>query len=214
MAERFIFRQFDYRNVELFLRDGEIRARNHESPQRCHQTSYQSIVDRRSGTQYSLPCGGTVNDYVPFYFSPITPFAYTIALGNVDVTSPKGALLGKSRAEDRVFAVCKTRSFANSELQFCFSDVPLNSGDLANISEDLTSLDTHVNWNVFDDDPMTAKIPEIGYGGVCQYFQSRNEEHYKNRNKQRMAEFLVRKALPLNFIECFLAKNQTIGANI
>lgn len=162
-----------------------------------------------------MPCGGVVNDYVPFYFSPLTSFTYTIYLGNVPLRGIRGEDLGFARAEDRVFLVCKIAKIASSDLQYCFSDLPLNSGeDLVEIMEDISSLEEHVNWNVFDDYPMIAHINEIGYRGVCKYFQNSAQEAYSNRSKQRMAEFLIKDALPMEMVECIVVQNKRIGDRI
>ncbi len=57
-----------------------------------------------------MPCGGVVNDYVPFYFSPITAFTYAIYFGNVSLTAPDGTPLGKATEDDRVFLVARPHS--------------------------------------------------------------------------------------------------------
>jgi len=215
LKERFIFRQVDYRDLPTFLHDGEIRAKNHHTPQLCHQTSYQEIVERRNTSAFQMPCGGVVNDYVPFYFSPLTSFTYTIHQGNVRVVSPQGIFLGQSCSEDRVFLVCKTSRVSQEALQFCYSNAALNSGEgLVELNEDFAELENHVNWDVFDDPPMRGHIPEIGFHGVCQYFMNSTNVRYQNRSKERMAEFLVRGSQPLEMIECIVTKDPVKGAII
>lgn len=110
MPDRFVFRQIYYADLATFLADGEIRAKNHAIGQRCHQTSYQQIVDRRGTTVFRMPSGGVVNDYVPFYFSPITSFAFTIHKRNVPLISPTGQDLGKANGDERIFFVARSKS--------------------------------------------------------------------------------------------------------
>ena len=107
MPERFVFRQVDYRDIATFLANGEIRAKNPATPQPCYQTSYQNLVDRRGTDMFQVPGGGVVNDYVAFYFSPLTSFTCSIHRGGVDVVDPNGNFVGQSRMEDRVFIVCR-----------------------------------------------------------------------------------------------------------
>lgn len=215
MINRFVFRQTYFQDLQIFLNDGEIRAKNHTMPQLCHQTSYQDIVDRRGTDQFSMPCGGVVNDYVPFYFSPFTAFTYTIHQGNVDLRGPDGAVLGKASSDSRVFLVANVNKFADSGLRLCFTDYPLNSlSPMPNLESDLSKIETHVHWDTFDDEPVTCKIQEIGYNGVCRYFADRaTPARDQNRKRKRMAEFLVKMAVPLGLLDCIIVKNdETLAA--
>lgn len=210
MPERFIFRQVDYRDVPTFLADGEVRSKNHPSPQACHQTSYHEIVQRRGTSQFQLPFGGVVNDCVAFYFSPLTSFTCSIHRGGVQVIPPNGGEQTASQLADRVFLVAKVSDLYRAGLQCCFSNYALNSTVPEPVVEsDLNLLETHINWALFDDDPMAGRIPEIGYGGSCQYFHSRaNPERYQLRKPIRMAEFLVHTAVPLHLFACIVAPNE------
>lgn len=216
MPKRFIFRQICSRDLGLLLSDGEIRSKNHPVPQRCHQTSYQQIVERRGTKLYRMPHGGVVNDYVPFYFSPKTSFTYTIHLGNVDLRAPDGTVICKATDDERVFFVCDTDGFIGSDLKYCFSDFALNSlAPLPIMEHDLQNLAAHVHWDVFDDHPMGAQIPEIGYAGVCGYFQNQaSPPARQNRSQKRMAEFLVKDALPLSYVTCIVVKTAALQQNL
>ncbi len=216
MPERFIFRQVYFRDIDRFACDGEIRAKNHPEGQECHQTSYAEIVERRGTSEFQMPCGGVVNDYVPFYFSPITAFAYTIHKGNVKLRSPAGDVLGVARQSDRAFIVCKAEAVLQSECDCYFSSVALNSLDADVVLESAADMlaDT-VNWFLFDEAPITAKIPEIGYAGVCAYFRDRAMPlAHQNRSQERMAEFLVRDGLPLHLVECIVVQNENIAGEV
>lgn len=196
-----------------FLADGEIRAKNCTPRQACHQASYQQIVDRRGTQDFPTPCGGVVNDYVPFYFSPVTSFTYTIYKGNVTLVAPDGRELGKATEDDRVFFVARPLRVAEAALTYCFSDFALNShAPLPTLEDDLARLEEHVHWGVFDEEPLTARIPEIGYTGVCKYFKNAAtppERH--TRSQKRMAEFLIRSIVPLDVIDCVVAKTDQVG---
>lgn len=172
---RFIFRQIDYRDLNTFLVDGEIRAKNHENPQSCHQTSHASIVQRRGQHGFNLPTGGVVNDYVPFYFCPVTSFAYVINIGNVAVMSPEGAPLGNSSWQDRLFFVFKVDDIVGTDLTWCYSNYALNATvPIPVVVNDISLLETHIDWSLFDEYPITASIPEIGYRGCCKFFRKKH----------------------------------------
>jgi len=213
VPSRFMFRQVYAGDLGIFLRDGEIRAKNHASPQACHQTSYPEIVNRRGTAEFPMPCGGVVNDYVPFYFSPITAFTYTIHTEkNVKLRSPTGQDLGFALDIDRIFFVCRVDDMRSGELNFCFSNSALNSlAPLPSIEVDLDKLESHICWRLFDDVPTKAKIAEIGYDGVCRYFHNSDQNpDWHSRKQVRMAEFLVRGTLPLSKVCCIVAKTDEV----
>ncbi len=208
MPERFVFRQVDYRDIVTFLNDGEIRAPNHITPQRCYQTSYSGLVNRRGTGVFNMPNGGVVNDYVAFYFSPFTGFANTIHKGNVKVINPQENFVGMSQLNNRVFIVSRISSLHKAGVDYCFSNLALNSeAPLPTVVNNPASMEAHINWEVFDDLPRTAHIPEIGYGGVCKYFFDGTPTKYQNRSKQRMAEFLVHNSLSLDQVSCIVTPN-------
>lgn len=159
-----------------------------------------------------MPNGGVVNDYVPFYFSPITAFTYTIFLKNVSLESPDGTFLRQACEDDRIFMVGSPEAFRGAGLSICFSDYALNSrAPMPTIETDLDKLENHVHWDVFDESPLTAKIPEIGYQGVCSWFHNMaSPPERMTRKQKRMAEFLVHKAVPLDKITCIIAKTDAM----
>lgn len=212
VTKRYIFRQVDHRDLQTFLQDGEIRSKNATPTQPCHQTSYPSIVHRRGTAAYAMPCGGVVNDYVPFYFSPKTSFTYTISEGNVDVVAPNGTVLGKSNEDDRIFFVARPETIAATGLYYCFSDLALNANaPIPTLEQDLGKLGSHIHWRVFDDPPLGARIQEIGYEGVCGWFHDMASPTWRmNRSKERMAEFLARDAVPLSVFDCIVAKTDAM----
>ncbi len=216
MPKRFVFRQVCSRDIDVFLADGEIRSKNHPAGQPCHQTSYQDIVDRRGTDIFSMPHGGVVNDYVPFYFSPITSFTFTIHKGNVDLRCPKGEILCKATDDERVFFVCDVEALEGSDLEYCFSDFALNSlAPMPTLESDLNLLSTHVHWDVFDEAPFVAAIAEIGYKGVCRYFHNQESpKERQNRSQKRMAEFLIKESVPLSRIACIVVKTPSMQQDL
>jgi len=209
VPERFVFRQIDYRDLPIFLADGEVRSKNHPNQQICHQTSYLDIVQRRGTNEFQLPNGGVVNDCVAFYFAPLTSFTCAIHRGSVDVIPPNGAAATKSRLEDRVFLVAKVSDLYRAGLQCYFSNFALNSTvPKPVVINDHSMLETHIRWELFDENPLVGNIPEIGYSGSCKYFLNKDTpERYQLRKPIRMAEFLVQTAVPLNLFACVVTPN-------
>lgn len=195
-------------NLELYFQDREIRAKNNLPMQKGHQISYDDIVNRRGSSSFSTPCGGVVNDYVPFYFSPATSMAFTINRGNVELRHPNGQNLGRAFMDDIAFIVSNTQKIVEEQLDYYFTDIACNSGISPDYNDDITQLLNHVKWSLFDDTPKMGQIPEIGYEGVCKYFQdSERSINWHNRSKLRMAEFLVKDCFPMQHADCIILKN-------
>lgn len=209
MPERYVFRQIDYRDLPTFLADGEVRSKNHPNPQVCHQTSYQNLVQRRGTNDFQLPFGGVVNDCVAFYFSPLTSFTCAIHRGRVQVIPPGVGLPTISRREDRIFLVAKVSDLYRAQLQCCFSDYALNSTvPEPTVVRESGMLESHIRWELFDENPIAGEIHEIGYVGSCQYFLNKDTpERYQRRGPIRMAEFLVHTAVPMTAFICVVAPN-------
>lgn len=216
LPDRFIFRMVYYEDCALFFRDGEIRSKNAQPQQVCHQTSYAQIVSRRGERGILTPGGHVINDHVAFYFSPITSMAYTIHRGNVPLVSPGGEHLGQASMNDRVFFVANVQRLRNSGLTYCFSDIACNSmAPMPKFESDLDRLEQNVAWDVFDEDPRRATISEIGYPGVKNVFMNKDDpERYQNRSQKRMAEFLVKDAIPLSMFDCIIAKTDSIKSEV
>jgi hypothetical protein len=71
------------------------------------------LIDRRRSRMVTIPPGGTLNDYVPFYFTPYSPMLYNISTGYAGIPHrhvPVGALLGigcyTSGIKDEIETTC------------------------------------------------------------------------------------------------------------
>ncbi len=132
--------------------------------------AHQSIQDRRATT--SVPCGpgGTLHDYVPFYFAPRSPMLYTISRGNVAEFSG---------GQDSVVHIVSTaQTVRNAGLRFVFTD---GHGIMAftEFFADLVDLDK-VDWAI-----MSAK-----------YWSDTDDD--TDRKRRRQAEFLVHERFAVN----------------
>lgn len=216
MPDRFIFRMTQYQDCARFFADGELRSKNHPQAQACHQASYGEIVSRRNTKAILTPDGKVINDHVAFYFSPMTSMAFTISKGNVQLVDPEGKYVCQATMDDRVFFVGNVKNFAGAGLPMWFSDIACNSlAPSPSFENDIGKIEQHVDWSVFDDGAIVARINEIGYGGVTHWFHNKDEPpRYANRSQKRMAEFLVRDAVPLNLFDCIVVKSDSIKAKV
>lgn len=208
VKKRFLFRMTYYRNLERYLADGAIYAKQNSRFQGGYRISFDEIVARRGTSAFQTPCESTVNQFVPFYFSPVTKMAFTIDRGNVELRAPDGQSLGKASMNDVAFLVVEPQRLFDSGRKCWFTDIACNSGIQPAYEDDPSKLEDHVDWALFDESPYTAAIPEIGYAGVCRYqFDRDDPPAHQQRSKKRMAEFLVRDCLKMEEVSCIVLKS-------
>ena len=75
-----IFRIAHIDNVEMILRGG-MKCRNSGSAENYRQIGNPELIDRRLLREVPCEPGGTLGDYVPFYFTPFSPMLYNIRTG-------------------------------------------------------------------------------------------------------------------------------------
>jgi hypothetical protein len=141
------------------------------------QINYQDIAhnhiqNRRAKTPVPCSQGGTLHDYVPFYFAPCSPMLYAIYKGNVE---------GYSEGQNPViYLVSEAEAIEAYGLSFAFTDGHAVMA-YAEFSDDLNDLD-FIDWEL-----MKSKY----------WFDKQDDP---NRKFRRQAEFLVYQFFPWELI--------------
>ena len=142
--------------------------------QRCSinfkNIAYDGIQDRRAFT--NVPCGpgGTLHDYIPFYFAPRSPMLYTIHRGNVPGYSGGQA--------DIIYIISNVNVVVENSLKYVFTD---GHGIMA--------------WSEFYDD--LNRLNEVDWGIMNSKYWNDTIDH-PDRKRKRQAEFLVYQNMPWN----------------
>lgn len=146
----------------------------------------QSIQSRRA--RVTVPCGagGTLTDYVPFYFAPRSPMLYAIHQGNVP-TYFEGQ-------ENVIYLVSTVEAVQQANLSFVFTD---GHGIMAltQFFDDPADLN-QVDWQV-----MTLKY----------WFDTPEDS---DRKRRRQAEFLVHQFFPWQLITEIGVMHHSIKAEV
>lgn len=89
-ADGFIFRITHIDNVRWILRNGVQCKNSLISDPNFVGIGNEELIQRRTYRAVPMAPGGTLSDYVPFYFTPFSPMLYNIkpgmALGSVEMT--------------------------------------------------------------------------------------------------------------------------------
>jgi hypothetical protein len=130
--------------------------------------AHQHIKERRARKVVNRVAGGTLADYVPFYFAPRSPMLFTISRGNV---------AGYAGGQEQVIHLVSTVELASGlSNPWCFTDGHADM-EISKQYDDLASLD-NVDWDI---------MKEIWWNDTM---------NDGDRKRRRQAEFLVHHAFP------------------
>jgi hypothetical protein len=169
-------------NLASIARAGELLSKARMAAQglSAADIAYQHIQGRRALREISIAPGGTLHDYVPFYFAPRSPMLFTINQGNVPNCN--------YRQDDIVHLVSTAQQIRILTRPFVFSDIHA-ALDYARFFGDLAELN-EIEWQIFFEEPRRD--------GYCIYWQNRHTPaHHVRRRETRQAEFLVHECVPL-----------------
>jgi hypothetical protein len=186
--ERWLFRIIHLDNIPTLLQRGGLHAPN-ASPsdglvyRTIHNTNVQASRSHRS-----IPCGpgGTIHDYVPFYFGPLSVMLLNLHTGRV-----AGYTDGQAPI---VYVVSSIERIQAAGRQWVFSDGH-GLAELTNWYDDLSRLG-EVDWDL------------VG----ARYWADRPDDNDRQRRKQ--AEFLVWEYVPWSAVAGIAVMNNTVKAAV
>ena len=148
--------------------------------------AFNHIQDSRATINVPRGPGGTLHDYVPFYFAPRSPMLYTIHRGNVPNYS--------DGQRDIIYLVTDVNVVEQNSLEFVFTD---GHGIMAmtDFFDDLDRLD-EIDWDI-----MAGK-----------YWYDTDE--MPDRKRKRQAEFLIHQHMPWNCFTHIAVINSNIRQRI
>ena len=170
----FVFHFTHINNLPLILADGGLRTCGalRQAGVNYKDVAYSTMQDRRARKSVTCGVGGTLHDYVPFYFAPRSPMLYTISKGNVPGYDEGQRPL--------IFFVSSAQAIQQAGLPFVFTDGHAVM-DISNFFTDLDQLH-QVDWQV-----IKAKMWN-------------STEAAPDKMRLRQAEFLVHEFVPWNLI--------------
>jgi len=160
-------------NLESILKEGRMYCDALAPRYNPRSIAYTNLKMKRAARSVPISPGGSVADYVPFYFAPRSPMLYAIHTGHVRS--------GLSQAEV-VYLVTSVEVIALAGKRFVFTDRhPLSN--FPRFSNDLSRITQFIDWNVMRSD----------YWHDC--------PQYPDRKSRRQAEFLVYREVEWGLIE-------------
>lgn len=166
----FIYRLIHIDNLSVILDCGGMYAPNYPPQSECEYRAIHNVDIQKIRRQRPIPCGpgGTVHDFVAFYFGPRSPMLYQLHTGWVEDYDEGQKPL--------IYAVSTVETIVQAGLEFVFSD---GHGIAAFTQwfDNLNDLDK-VDWDMV----------------YADYWKDIVEDMDRQRRKQ--AEFLVHRFCP------------------
>jgi hypothetical protein len=163
------------RNLESIIRHGGILSDNGMNTEDVKhvEIAHKNIKERRARKPVPIKPGGTLADYVPFYFAPRSPMLYAIHTGFVEgYVGGQEAVLHLVTTVETVLARKLSFVFTDGHAEMAFSD----------FFNDIDKL-TEIDWDIMK----------------AEYWNDTAQDN--DRKRRRQAEFLVYEFFPWNLVE-------------
>ena len=109
-----IFRITHIQNVPWILSNGLHSKNSPQNDPRFNTIGNPDLIAKRASRSVPIPPGGTLSDYIPFYFTPLSPMMYNIVTGYGGIRMhPSSAI---------VIMVSSLRDLANTEIPAIYTD--------------------------------------------------------------------------------------------
>ena len=169
-----IYRMIHVENLEVCLRRGGLHSPNHCPNDGLVYRTIHRVDVQTSRRVTAVPCGpgGTVHDYIPFYFGVLSPMLLQLKTGQV----PDYA----EGQEPLVYLVSTAQAVAQAGVRLVFTD-----------GHGLPA------WTEFFDD--LVHLDRVDWEMVTQWYWADTDEDM-DRQRRKQAEFLVHRFLPWELV--------------
>ena len=148
----FVFRITHRRNLPWLLDNGLHCRRSPKQDPDFVSIGNKELIEKRHLRSIGQPPGGTLSDYVPFYFTPLSIMAFNIQTGRNGVDKLSGAEL--------LILVTSLHKLKNDGIAFLFTDRQASMVG-AMFTDDIGRLD-QVDWRILQNKDFSRDNEDIG----------------------------------------------------
>ncbi|MBE9603134.1 DUF4433 domain-containing protein [Pedobacter sp. MC2016-24] len=182
-----IYRIVHIDNIEYLLTHGLFNREHEKADPNYINIGDSDLIRNRHDYPVGInPPGGSLGEFIPFYFGRLSPMLLKIKTG--------GSGVNRLPQEKIVYIVCKVDDIVNQCEEWCFTDGHAKK-KISAFYNKLDDLD-EVYWDKVD----------------LRYWNNTEEDFDKMRHKQ--AEFLVRFHVPVNCILGLVTHNKSVALQI
>ena len=172
----YIFRITHIRNMSWILRNGlHCRNSEHVDPQ-FESIGNPDLISKRGNRTVPIEPGGTLSDYIPFYFTPFSPMLYNIVTGYGGIR--------KRPSSDIAIMVSSLRHLSELDIAAVYTDRH-------------AYLSTAKFFSSLDD------LDQIAWGPL-QHRDFKRDVDYPDKIEKYQAEALVHRHLPTGLLVAIL----------
>lgn len=176
-----LFRMVHFENVEYILRNGMYTREHAKVDPNYVNIGDNGLITQRHDYPVPIPPGGTLGEYVPFYFAGHSPMLLNIKTGHRGITlRPQHEI---------VYFVCRLEDLIKGCKEWVFTDGHAKDS-LTEFYNDIELLEEVIDWDMVNE----------------QWWRNTEEDYDRQRRKQ--AEFLVKEHVPVECIRGIIVKNQ------
>ncbi|MGP1834164.1 type II toxin-antitoxin system toxin DNA ADP-ribosyl transferase DarT [Shewanella frigidimarina] len=174
-------------NLTMICQQGELTSKTKGASLgiQYHNIAHTGAQSTRAQKSVINPPGGSVHEFVPFYFAPRSPMLSAIHHGRVT---------GCHYAQTDIihFELTIETALRQGLKDFVFYDRNATKA-YSQAYTDLTLLHSVIDWQTLTEAPTLD--------GFCKYFMDVHDNpRYVDRMEKRQAEFLIKKQVPISWI--------------
>lgn len=176
---KYIYRLTHYQNVEHILRFGLCSQYHHQANPNFISIGHTQLIKDRNDKNVIDPPGGTLGQYIPFYFAGHSPMLLKICTAHG----------GQKRhlQSELIYIRCELKYIFASNLQWFFTD--------GNAKTIITTY-----YNRQDD------LEKLDWEAIAS--KEWSNKYSSDRQRKKMSEFLVKDHIPVKYIESIITKSE------
>lgn len=150
--QAFIFRITHRKNIEWILDNGLHCANSKVIDPNFVSIGNKDLIDKRARCKIDTGPGGTISDYVSFYFTPRSPMMYNIKTGYNGITQQQNS--------DIVILISSLPKLKENDVQYVFSDrhAKLETVTFYTNQDDLAKID----WQILQKSDFSRDNNDLG----------------------------------------------------
>lgn len=179
--KKWVFRIVHINNLEFILKNGIINRHHSESDPNYINIGDNNLIEKREDYAIRIiPPGGSLGEFVPFYFGPLSPMLYKIKTGHNGIA--------KISQENIIYLCCEIKNIVTHCSDWCYTNGHAKKA-ITEYYNDLSNLD-ELDWNT-----------------IMSRFWNNTEDDF-DRMRRKQAEFLVRGSVPIQCVSNIVVLNE------